>query len=135
MLGIQNTINDAVFLWNSKRKKSAFLLALVSVSALSRRKYPNIKSDKDAFIKTFQDFKKGALKAEYKGEPLSIEEIFYKWIRCTLVHEAETPFDIEFIEDKEPGMMSIRAGGAPDYLLKIGSGWFSFIITSVQKSL
>src|SRR5580698_1075904 len=100
MSGIKTRINDAIFLWDNNRKESAFILVLISLAALSKMRYPTNK-DGDAFRKVFQDFRKGSLKIEFRGELESIENIFYEWIRCYLIHEAEIPFDIEFIEDRE----------------------------------
>jgi hypothetical protein len=52
-----------------------------------------------------------------------------------LVHEGELPLDIEFMRDDKPGSMSVRAGGVPEYILKIGHGWFDHMIGSVIKAL
>ncbi len=133
MNGIKSRINDAIFLWDNERKESAFLLAVVSVAALSKQRYPYDK-DGDAFGKTFQDFRKIGTSIEFRGQQVPIETIFYKWIRCNLVHEGELPFDIEFLIDTEPNTMSIRAGGYPEYILKIGTGWFFHLINSLLES-
>lgn len=37
---------------------------------------------------------------------------------ANLVHEGELPIDIEFMPDGEPGVLSVRAGGSPDFVLK-----------------
>jgi hypothetical protein len=34
----------------------------------------------------------------------------------------------------EPRSMSVRAGGAPEYILKIGYGWFYHIVDSVLQA-
>ncbi len=61
-----------------------------------------------------------------------MEHLFYKWLRCQLVHEAGLPHDIEIMDEKKQGWMSIRAGGGkPEYLLKVGSGWFHYLIGCV----
>ncbi len=131
--GIKNRIKDAVLLWNNDRRESAFLLTVVSVAAVSRLRYP-LEKDGDAFRKTFQDFTRVSLKVEFRGQLEPIENIFYKWIRCELIHEANVPFDIEFVDDKDYGKMSIRAGGHPEYKLKLGTGWFFHLNDSIVNA-
>jgi hypothetical protein len=36
--------------------------------------------------------------------------------------------DLRFKEDAEPGELSVRAGGAPNYVLLISPGWFDQLI-------
>lgn len=131
--GIKNRISDASLLWDSDRRESAFLLTVVSVAAVSRLRYPNDK-DGEAFRKTFQDFMRVSLKVEFRGQLESIENIFYKWIRCELIHEANIPIDIEFFDDKGNDKMSVRAGGHPEYKLKIGTGWFFHLKKSILEA-
>jgi hypothetical protein len=56
-------------------------------------------------------------------------------MRCQLVHEGGIPIDIEFMQDVQPGSMSVRAGGAPEFILKIGTGWFHHMIGSVAQAV
>jgi hypothetical protein len=72
------------------------------------------------------------LSVEYHRESHPIEHIFYKWFRCELVHEGGLPIDIEFMPDDEPGLLSVRAGGAPEFfVLKVSEGWFHHLIGAV----
>jgi len=71
------------------------------------------------------------LKIEFRNELHSIPHIFYKWFRCELVHEGALPIDVEFIESEE---LSVRAGGAPEYTLKISRGWFHWLIDAVVEA-
>jgi hypothetical protein len=88
--------------------------------------------------KRVEDFLRDALHAkisvEYRGKLWSTEEVFDKWLRCNLVHEGELPIDIQFMDESKPGIMSFRAGGAPEYVLKIGCGWFHFLMNTADKS-
>lgn len=133
MKGINRRIEDADFLWKHGRKESAFLLVLVAIASISRLRYPSLK-DGDAFRMVLKDFRTISIRVEYRGQLESIEQIFYKWVRCQLIHEGELPGDIEFQQDIENSSMSIRAGGAPEYILKIGTGWFFHFINSVKMS-
>jgi len=56
------------------------------------------------------------LSVGYRGKLWPIEDVFYKWFRCEIVHAGGLPVDIAFIDDVEPGTLSVRAGGAPNYL-------------------
>jgi len=133
MQGIKRTVDDAYFLWTYGKKESAFLLVLIAVAAVSKLRYPQLR-DGNAFRQTLVDFQPVRLQVEYRGELQTIEHIFYKWVRCHLVHESELPADIEFQGDDSNGSMSVRAGGQPDYLLQIGTGWFFHFVQSVLKS-
>jgi len=64
-----------------------------------------------------------------------IEHIFYKWLRCELVHEGGIPVDIEFMPDKDDiGTLSVRAGGYPEYILKLSHNWLHHLIHVVTAA-
>jgi hypothetical protein len=133
MNGIKNRIEDALILWEKGRWEGAFLCVLIAVAATAYKRYPKEK-DRDAFEKLICDSLKGVLAIEYRGECRPIEQIFYKWLRCKIVHEGGIPVDIQFMEEKQMGTMSFRAGGAPDYVLKIGIGWFFHLVSIVTQA-
>lgn len=131
--GIGNRIDDALFLWKNGRKEGAFLAALIAVAATARLRYPKMK-DRECFEKFLRDTHLPVLRVEYRGERHPFEYIFYKWLRCQLVHEGGLPVDIQFMTEDTQGSMSVRAGGAPEYILKIGDGWLNHIISSVIQA-
>ena len=133
MSSIQNRIDDALFLWDNGRHEGAFLAALIAVAAVARRRYPIMK-DRERFERFLRDCHSVRLRVEYRGECHEIEHVFYKWLRCELVHEGALPVDIQFMSGDEPGSMSVRAGGAPEYILKIGHGWFYHMVASVMNA-
>lgn len=133
-MSIQERVQDAEFLWHHERHEGALLIALTAVAATAQLRYPNRSTVKDwdafeKFLKTAYPFK---LSVELRGELHSIEHVFYKWIRCELVHEGELPVGIQFIEDKELGSLSVRAGGEAECILKLSQGWFHQILNSVK---
>ncbi len=71
---------------------------------------------------------------EFREELHSIPHIFYKWLRCELVHEGGIPVDIEFVGTATDRQLSIRAGGAPHYVLQLGHGWMFEILHLVQTA-
>lgn len=131
-MSIQNRINDAIFLWENNHFEGAFLSVLVAVAATSRREYPKSEyTDRQAFENFLNQGVFKRISVEYRGECYPTFQIFYKWFRCELVHDRGLPIDIEFMPDTTPGTVSIRAGGAPDYVLKVSYGWFHSLIHAV----
>lgn len=135
-MSIRARIEDALFLWEHDRLEGAFLSALAAVAASARRQFPNRKAIGDR--ESFERFLTGAhsvrINVEFRGESHPVEHIFYKWLRCELVHEGGVPVDIQFMPDDKPGFMSVRAGGAPEYVLKISHGWFHHLIRAVVSA-
>lgn len=133
-MSVRDRVEDALILWESGRLEGAFLNALVAVAATARREDPGTVGDRKCFESFLARQRPGSMSFEYRGECRPIQEIFYKWLRCELVHEGAVPVDIQFMPDPEPGMLTIRAGGAPEYVLKISRGWFHEIIGYVVRS-
>ena len=122
-----------MFLWNSGRHDSAFLIALIAVAATARLRYPKMK-ERESFEQFLRDSRLRIEKVEFRGKYQPLEHIFYKWLRCQLVHEGSLPVDIEFMPERDSGFMSIRAGGAPEFVLKVGFGWFHHMIGYLKQS-
>lgn len=133
--GIQKKVDDAKYLWNNGRKESGFLLVLIAFASIAQKIYPNIKKDRERFEKLYRDKNKGNIGVEFRGKLVSIETVFYKWMRCELVHEGSLPNDIEIMEEQKPNSMSIRAGGKPEYILKIGEGWFYHLCRIIENMI
>ena len=133
MDGIRERIDDALLLWENGRHEGALLCALVAFEATARKRYQRIGA-RERFERYWAQAHLGVVGAEYRGQCLRIEHILYKWLRCQLVHEAQLPPDLQFTQESEPNVMSIRAGGAPEYVLKIGHGWFHEIIRCVVNA-
>jgi hypothetical protein len=107
---------------------------MIAVAATARHRYPDRKALKDgeAFKQFLTDVMSVRLSVEYRGECHPIEYIFYKWLRCELVHEGGLPIDIEFMPPDDG--LSVRAGGAPEYVLKISRGWFHHLVAAVTNA-
>ena len=132
-MSIRARVEDALFLYQSGRYEGAFLNALVAVAATARRKSPERSlSDRECFEKFLDKRQRGIMKIEYRGELHTVPHIFYKWFRCELIHEGKLPIDVKFIETNN---LSVRAGGAPEYVLKISHGWFHWLVNSVVEAL
>lgn len=129
-MSIRHRIEDALFLWENGRLEGAFVSVLVAVAASSKRRFP-MEKDRESFVKFLEESTTIRLSAEFRGKIYSIEHILYKWLRCELLHEGQIPVDVQFMSDGEPNSRTIRAGGAPDYVLKISLGWFYYLLNVV----
>lgn len=124
-------------LHNLGRFDGALLSALIAAAATARKEKPDKRNVGDR--ECFEAFlAKGTAKritgVEFRGELHSIPHIFYKWLRCEFVHEGGIPMDIEFVGDVNSGLLSIRAGGAPNYVLQLSHGWLFEILHLVKTS-
>jgi hypothetical protein len=133
MNGIRDRIDDALLLWKNGRHEGALLCALVAFAATAQKRFPKVK-DAERFERFWAQTHPGVLGVEYRGECQRIEHVFYKWLRCQLVHEARLPPDLKFAREAKSNTMSLRAGGAPEYVLKIGHGWFYEIVRCVVNA-
>lgn len=126
-MSIEDRIADARLLWDHGRREGALLSALVAVAAASRQRFPRSAgySDRQAFTQLLSDALPWNIAVEYRGKLVPVEELFYEWFRCQLVHEGRLPQDIQFLDDVEPEALVIRAGGAPEYVLKVSPGWLA----------
>jgi hypothetical protein len=137
-MSIRNTVDDAIFLWKYDRFETALLVILTAIAATARKRFPYPQyKDRESFESFLTSATPGRLMFEFRGECHTIEHLLYKFIRCNLVHENGLPVDIEFMPDKEPispGSFSIRAGGAPEFVLKISYGFFFHLINIVANA-
>lgn len=135
-VSIRARVEDAEFIWQHERYEGAFLSALSAVATTSRLRYPDRKvtKDGDAFRQFMKGGKGGKLGVEFRGDVHSVEHIFYKWLRCELVHEGDLPVDIQFMPDAPLGALSIRAGGEPEFILKLSHGWFHYLLSLVTNA-
>ncbi len=135
-MSIRKRIDDAMFLWQNNHTEGAFLSALIAVAATARLRYPdraNI-NDKESFEKFLGESSQAKIQVEFRGECRPIENIFYKWLRCELVHEGGIPTDIEFVPSENQNALMIRAGGAPEYKLKLSENWFHHLVSIVLEA-
>jgi hypothetical protein len=131
-MSIRTRIEDALLLYKNGRYEGAFLTALVAVAATARCENLNQRmGDRESFEAFLDKRQRGILKAEFRGELHTMPHILYKWFRCELVHEGGLPIDVEFIESEE---LSLRAGGAPAFVLKISHGWFHWLVNAVVEA-
>ncbi len=125
---LRERADDARLLWDAGRREGAFLLAIIAVVARARQDYPPPVSESDAFRRFVESRFGPRLSVEFRGKQWPLERIFYKWFRCELVHQGGLPVDIVFREDVPSEELSVRAGGAPEYVLMVSPGWFDQLL-------
>ena len=102
-MSIRTRIEDAEFLYKNGRKDGALLSILVALAATSRKRYPKTikEKDGDAFT-TFlgEELTKrigvGKFMVKFRNKMILLQDLFYKFVRCELAHEAQIPEDIKF---------------------------------------
>ena len=129
-MSAEDRLVDAQHLWAAGRREGALLSAMVAVASWARRAHPGL-ADREAFVTFLKSRHAWAISVEFRGELWDLDALFYKWLRCELVHEAGLPADIR-IDDSLSGL-EVRAGGAPGYLLLIAPGWFDFLASTTRS--
>jgi hypothetical protein len=124
---IHRRVEDANVLWRLDRREGAFILALVAVGAAARRAHPAL-HDQAAFETYLLSQRSWRISVEYRGEQIPVETVLYKLLRCQLVHEAGMAADLEFLDGVPDDDLVLRAGGAPEHVLKVSPGWFQHLI-------
>lgn len=129
-MSIRHRIEDALFLWENGRLEGAFLSVLVAVAASSKRRFPKEK-DRISFERFLEESVTVKLSVDFRGQLHTVEHILYKWLRCELLHEGQIPIDVQFMPDTELNSRTVRAGGFPEYVLKLSVGWFYYLLSIV----
>jgi hypothetical protein len=128
MREIEERVADARLLWREGRLEGAFLMALVAIAARARKESSGSRKDRQTFEQFIRSRCSIRLSVEFRGEIQTWERILYKWMRCELVHEGGLPVDVRFLENSPPGELSVRAGGAPEYVLLLSPAWFDQLL-------
>lgn len=132
-MSVYDRVGDSLFLWQHDRFEGALLSILVAASATARKRYPRL-GDGEAFEKFLVDAHPVRLSIEYRGAQVPIERLFWKWLRCEMIHQGALPLDIQFMGKDTAGQMFARAGGAPAYQVRLGHGWFHHVVTAVVQA-
>ena len=129
-MSITNRLQDAKLLYDAGRHEGALLSVLVAVVGSSRKRFPlGTQSRKDPSkqmgdAEAFETFMGeamqlvGACSVLFGGQCHTAERIFYKWLRCSLAHEAELPEQVVFQAGASNCQASIsRDAGPPERLV------------------
>lgn len=132
--GIEERLADARLLWAANRRQFALLLALVAVAARSRLERTSL-GDRTAFETYLGSTHDWTISVEFRGKQVTIDHLLYKWMRCELAHTASLPLDV-LVDDELAalGELAVRAGGAPEYVVRISPAWFDYIYDAARPS-
>lgn len=149
-MGTLERLNDAKFLFDAERYEGALLSVLVAAAATSRKRFPQGTPSRKNPVKTmgdgeaFETFfaeemsRVGKCSVLFDGKCNPSEFIFYKWMRCSLAHEAELPPHIDFYQEANLNVVKIGAEPGPPERLRISYsvvlliGWL--VATSRENS-
>lgn len=132
-MSAEGRLEDAELLWAAGRREGALLCALVAVAAASRDSHPDLRDDHKAFVALLKSRHSWTISVEYRGRLYDLDDLFYVWLRCELVHKAVIPVDIRV--DYRLSGLSVRAGGAPEQVLLIAPDWFDFLAGVARDAL
>ena len=134
--GIRERVADADLLWSHGRREGALLSILVAIAATARLACPDVHGDRRQFVAFLKTTHGWTIAVEFRGQQVDVDTLFYKWLRCQLVHEAYLPLDLK-IDDSftDPGACGVRAGGAPEFTVLISPGWYVFFRDAIGHAL
>lgn len=139
-MSIKHRVKDALYLWEDERYEGALLNILVAIAATARLRYPN-RQEKDGIV--FQRFLKESLSedinsedinVEFRGKKVSLEKIFYIWLRNMLIHEGVMPPDIKFIQVEDLDALIVWQPKPPNKVLKLSDNWFDKLVNIVVSA-
>jgi hypothetical protein len=128
-MSIAQRLEDAEFLWESGRFEGAFLSALVAFAATARRLRPSPIPDSKAFQDLFKEQFGNESTVRFRGEMVSLGLLFYKWLRCELVHEGGLPMGIEIDASDTESLFSLKL--VESLPLSIPATWYHSLIINV----
>jgi hypothetical protein len=129
MYQLRARIDDAELLRQAGRLEGALLLVLVAVAARAKLELPDIQGERERFEEYVRCRFPIRLSVEYRGALEPVEHLFYKWMRCSLVHDGGLPPDLRIGDVAPPGGLTVRAGGAPEYVVLVSPRWHDELVS------
>lgn len=145
-MSIRDRLEDAILLWQHSRKPGAWIQVLIAAAATSRQRFPNMR-DGEAFRTFIREVTAtivdgtapavpGGVNVVFNGDsanPMSLDEILYKHLRCNLLHEAVMPSvvclsDSRLIDNR---LVADLQGGSP---LTIPDFWVLHLAMAVARA-
>lgn len=134
-MSIQDRLDDAELLWRHGRESGAMLSALVAIAAIAKQRYPDA-GDRERFESFMRAAHEWTISIEFRGQQTELDHLFYKWMRCELVHDASLPIDLRIDHQfADPASLAVRAGGEPEKVAMITPAWFGFLTDLIYAHL
>lgn len=100
---IRERFDDAVNLYHSGRYEGSLISTLIAIAGAARRHFPRPIQDNKAFADYIEEQTGHILECIVTDQKsLTVGEVFYKFYRCNLIHEAELPANI-ILDVNDPG--------------------------------
>jgi hypothetical protein len=144
-MSVRERIIDAKLLWDNGRKQGAWIQVLIAAAATSRVRFPTMR-DGEAFRAFVREVTPtiingapaipGGVRVIFNAEgpdQMSLDEVLYNHLRCTLVHEGVMPAEVQFSESRfENGQWKADVrGGLP---LTIPDFWVVHLAKAVADA-
>lgn len=89
--------------------------------------------DREAFTKFMRDEMPNIARVQnfnvkFRGNMITLEELFYAFVRCELAHEATLPTDIRFVQTDRQYVK------VDDNYVEFSDGWLDSIANAVQNA-
>ncbi len=116
-MSIRDRIEDSKLLFDAGKLEGALISILIAVAGTSRKRYPaKAMKDREAFVKFLVDERSKLsggqeVNISFRGVPITLENLLYKLVRSSLVHEAALDEHISF----EYGDFLVDKRGTTEY--------------------
>ncbi len=145
-MSVRERLEDASILWHQGRKHGAWIQVLIAAAATSRRRFPSLK-DGEAFRKLIRQVSRTILSGDPSHSPVEVtvifnaespdelpmDRLFYKHLRCNLLHEAMIGPEVVFSESalSEGKLVANFKGGSP---LTIPDHWVLHLAIAIATA-
>jgi hypothetical protein len=117
-MSVKDRIEDSKLLFHAGRLEGALIFVLIAAAATSRKRYPLTSSigDRLAFVQFLTDERPKItggieINIEFCGQTLTLENLLYKFVRNSLIHEGQLEDHVSF----EYGDFLFDKRGTTDY--------------------
>lgn len=150
-MSVKARIEDALTLWNAGRKEGALVQALIAAAATARKRYPSMK-DRQAFSTFIRDVTPvllwGMREIGHVGFHMiltnsdmtvqrRLDDIFYKQMRCNLIHEGELKEQEVHLTETflgEDGQPKLRLVAEPEGSVGIPELWIIRLLEAIKAA-
>ncbi len=136
-MSVKQRTDDALLLYRSDRHEGALLSTLIAIAATARkRRDRSACGDKESFTKFVGEemlvITRGAARnfnVRFRAERMPLQQFFYVFLRCELVHEGRLPDDVRFISPDDAGGIRISVS---EKSIELSRNWLDGLYNAVR---
>ncbi len=135
-MSVRQRTEDAILLYRSDRHDGALLNMLVAVAATARKrrncKTANDHSSFTQFVGEEMLVITSGIKnynVRFRASDMPLQEFFYQFLRCELVHEGKLPNDVRFTKQDNPASLVISI---TESCFELSHSWLDGLYKAVQ---